>query len=232
LAISALIALAIVFSGINGYDAARKSIIASKASPPIPKPDLVPSEANRIAFVKWSQSILTDRSISSSGKSNTMFEIKTPNALKKDTVRDLPRALANAAPELVQGLISVGFRTLATTDATGERHSWSLPSIAADNRRAYARTLEDGMLRKGFNVDVTTAGNGATTLVVKWVLVTKAQAYQLSDDPETMKTWRQLGFKKVELEDGYREDWIITSISSAVVGPFSNRSNPPSPRRA
>lgn len=171
---------------------------------------VVPTEANRVTFVKFAQSMMTDRIVSSTGPSNTVFELRVPDTLTDETIKAFPHAFANALPEIFQAEISLGFQAIAVTDATGKRRIWTLPSIAADSRRSYAKNFEKDMLSQGFSVDIATAGTGSTTLIIKWILTTKAQAYQIANDKTLTKAWKDVGFKKIEITDGYNENWIVT----------------------
>jgi len=170
---------------------------------------VVPSEANRLTFVNYAQSVMTDRIVSSSGPSHTVFDLRVPDPLTEETVKAFPLAFANALPDLFEAEISLGFQTIAVTDPTGKRRTWGLLSIAADNRRSYAKKFENDILSQGFSADITTAGPEATTLIVKWVLTTKAQAYQLARNESITRAWKDAGFKRVEITDGYSENWII-----------------------
>jgi hypothetical protein len=81
---------------------------------------------------------------------------------------------------------------------------------AAESRKlrdAMAKTIENGMLDEGWNVDVRAVGNDHTTLLIKWILVSKAMAHQLSKKGELFENARIAGFKKIEITDGYDETW-------------------------
>lgn len=73
-------------------------------------------------------------------------------------------------------------------------------------RRKFASAYENELLDKGFNVDVTTEGRNATTLRLKWILVSKVIAHQF-DKGGVVPEMRKLGFKKFILTDGYDETW-------------------------
>jgi hypothetical protein len=78
-------------------------------------------------------------------------------------------------------------------------------------REAYAKTFEDNMLGQGMNVDVNSMGPQHTTLRVRWVLATKADAYQITTtDQDLLNEMRDLGFKKFVVWDGYDNSWSWT----------------------
>jgi len=76
-------------------------------------------------------------------------------------------------------------------------------------RDAMAKSIEDGMLSEGYNVDVNAIGSNHTILRIKFILVDKAFAYQTAHSPEIIGTAREAGFKKIVLTDGYDELWNI-----------------------
>lgn len=77
-------------------------------------------------------------------------------------------------------------------------------------RKAYAKLLEEGFLKQGISVDVTTRGNDAKTLHYKYALVSKAFTYQVQHNSDFVSTCRELGFKKMILTDGFRETYELT----------------------
>ncbi len=79
-------------------------------------------------------------------------------------------------------------------------------SVGTAARKAYAEIVENGLLSKGFNVDVTVSGPANTTLRIKWVLVSKVTAYEFANG-EYISTLKQHGFKRFVLTDGYDETW-------------------------
>jgi hypothetical protein len=74
-------------------------------------------------------------------------------------------------------------------------------------RITFARTVEDQMLDQGFDFDVTAVGARHTILRMKWALASKAVAYQISERAQMLETARELGFKRMELTDGYDHAW-------------------------
>ncbi len=74
-------------------------------------------------------------------------------------------------------------------------------------RDTMAKTFENNLLDKGYNVDVAAIGKDHTTLHIKWVLVSKVLAHQLSQQADFFDNARKIGFKRVEITDGYEETW-------------------------
>ncbi|HVP43271.1 MAG TPA: zinc ribbon domain-containing protein [Terriglobales bacterium] len=74
-------------------------------------------------------------------------------------------------------------------------------------RIAFAKIVENQMLDEGWNMDVTAIGAKHTTLRMKWALVSKVMAHQMSQKSDIFDTARQLGFKRLELTDGFDETW-------------------------
>ena len=76
-------------------------------------------------------------------------------------------------------------------------------------RNVMAKTIENGMLSEGYDVDVNAIGAKHTTLSMRFILVNKAFAYQTAHSPAIINSARGAGFKKLVLTDGYDEQWHI-----------------------
>jgi hypothetical protein len=74
-------------------------------------------------------------------------------------------------------------------------------------RITFAKTVENQMLDQGFNFDVVTVGAKHTTLRMKWALASKVAAHQISENTQMFETARELGFKRMELTDGFDFTW-------------------------
>lgn len=74
-------------------------------------------------------------------------------------------------------------------------------------RKNFAPRLERTYLDKRMDVTVTTLGQNATTLKVKWILASRVDAYEIGNDAEFLQLLRELGFKKFIITDGYDETW-------------------------
>ncbi len=74
-------------------------------------------------------------------------------------------------------------------------------------RIAFAKTVENQMLDQGFNFDVVAVDAKHTTLRMKWALASKVAAHQISENTQMFETARELGFKRMELTDGFDFAW-------------------------
>jgi hypothetical protein len=81
-------------------------------------------------------------------------------------------------------------------------------------RDAVAKTMENAMLDKGLNVDVTAIGKDHTILRIKWILASKALVHQFTHEPDFFDSCRRAGFRRVEITDGYDESWYWTLSES------------------
>jgi type II secretory pathway pseudopilin PulG len=76
-------------------------------------------------------------------------------------------------------------------------------------RKAFAQATEERFLSQGMSATVTAQGPSSTTLHIKFVLVSKAFAYQVQHADDFISACRRLGFKKIEMYDGYSEGWTL-----------------------
>lgn len=89
----------------------------------------------------------------------------------------------------------------------------SRKEIAAElkaKRLIYAPIVENQFLDRGYDVTVKVEGKDATVLKIRWILVSRVLVHHISKDQQLIKTWRDMGFKKVLLTDGYRSHWEIS----------------------
>jgi hypothetical protein len=101
--------------------------------------------------------------------------------------------------------------------ADGIKHLAAIPqnsseAIQAKNlkrqyRDAMAKSIENSFLKDGYSVDVVANGPDHTTLLIKWVLVSKALAYQFAQNNGFFDTAKKAGFKNIKISDGYDEAW-------------------------
>lgn len=82
-------------------------------------------------------------------------------------------------------------------------------ALALATRQKIAETWETSLLDKGMSVDVTAEGKEKTTLKLKYVLVSKAFAHNLTKNGEFIQTLRNAGFKKLVMTDGYDDTWHL-----------------------
>jgi hypothetical protein len=80
---------------------------------------------------------------------------------------------------------------------------------ALKRRETYADRLEREYLSKGMDVRITLVGSGKTTIRMQYILAGRPLAYQMANDPEIRSTLQSLGFKRLELSDGYDETYTI-----------------------
>jgi hypothetical protein len=79
--------------------------------------------------------------------------------------------------------------------------------LQAELRRQFATSYERQLLDGNMDATVTTAGANATTLRVKWILVSRVLAYKMSQQPDFFDSLRKMGFKRFEITDGYDDSW-------------------------
>ena len=91
--------------------------------------------------------------------------------------------------------------------AEARKHAVEEAALNRALRDSMAQTLENKLLDEGYNVDVKAIGNDHTTLHIKWILVSKVLAHQLSQEGSFFSNARAVGFKRVEITDGYDETW-------------------------
>ena len=78
------------------------------------------------------------------------------------------------------------------------------------SRKAFAQATEEKFLAQGMSATVTARGRNSTTLYIKFVLVSKAFAYQVQHADNFISECRRLGFTKIEMHDGYSEGWSFS----------------------
>lgn len=77
-------------------------------------------------------------------------------------------------------------------------------------RKQLAETMEEAFLKQGLSATVTSTGADGTTLRIKFVLVSKAFAYQIQHQSDLIEKCRDAGFRKIVMYDGYDETWTLT----------------------
>lgn len=105
--------------------------------------------------------------------------------------------LTDAQTERLAGLQRRQEAAAKRATATAER----------DARRAYAQRLETGFLDGGLDIEVTTSGERATTLRLKYVLFTRVWVHKVQNDTDLISNARRLGFRRVIMTDGYEDTW-------------------------
>lgn len=79
-----------------------------------------------------------------------------------------------------------------------------------EQRREFARSSEIVLLDQGMDFRVRTRGATATTIRYEWILASRVLAHQWSTDPALFPKLRQLGFRRIEIADGYGKSWYWT----------------------
>jgi len=71
-------------------------------------------------------------------------------------------------------------------------------------RIAAAKFFENKLLAAGYSADVFTSGPRHTYLTLRYIQFTKAFQYQFEQqEQDTLRSWRDVGFTKVTMTDGY-----------------------------
>ncbi|MEI6125055.1 MAG: SH3 domain-containing protein [Pseudomonadota bacterium] len=76
-------------------------------------------------------------------------------------------------------------------------------------RKLFAKQYENTLLDKGLDFYATTEGEDNTTFKLKYALMTRPLAHQMSKETDFLSTLKSLGFRTAILTDGYNETWSI-----------------------
>jgi hypothetical protein len=103
----------------------------------------------------------------------------------------------------------------ATLTAKADRQSkrveqWAkgaAEEFMVQQRREMANRMETGMLDKGMDVTVRAEGKNATTLRIKYVLMSRPLVHQFQKNGEFFSNLQKAGFKRVIMTDGYDDTW-------------------------
>lgn len=87
----------------------------------------------------------------------------------------------------------------------------------ADQRAAFAGTLERSYLSKGMDVTVTTGGSKNTTITLSYVLMGRPTVYQLANDDQFLFSLTSIGFTKVVFTDGYDSTWRLDLVKGKFI---------------
>lgn len=71
----------------------------------------------------------------------------------------------------------------------------------------YAKDLENRLLDQGMNATAIATGKDNTTLHIKWILAGRVLAHQMSKESSIFANAREMGFRRIEITDGYDESW-------------------------
>lgn len=96
----------------------------------------------------------------------------------------------------------------ARADAQAEsRRIGAAVRLAA--RRAFGKQYEATLLGQGIDARVSVRGAQATTLRLEWILANRPLVYQFGQNGETMEFLRSMGFRRLEITDGYNDSWAF-----------------------
>jgi hypothetical protein len=80
--------------------------------------------------------------------------------------------------------------------------------IDETTRIAFAKTLEGNLLEDGMDATVTVYGPHHSTLQMKYILINKPTAYQITHDHQDwLNRMGSMGFNKFVITDGYESTW-------------------------
>ncbi len=147
---------------------------------------------------------------------------KRKDAVNHQTLLTVISDLRKAAPEQArhaEALVAIE-RLEVINEAVGK--AWApeaarlakardqqLAAARVADRRAYPALLERNFLKQGMDVYVTVEGQEATTLRVKYVLMSRPMVYKIQTETDFVQNCRAMGFKKVIMDDGFRSTWVF-----------------------
>lgn len=79
-------------------------------------------------------------------------------------------------------------------------------------RRAYAKSMQEQLWRDGIECKLSTTGPDETTLYLQYIFAGDAFRFQFGEksvEPNAAAL-REMGFKKVQISDGYDYGWVWT----------------------
>lgn len=85
--------------------------------------------------------------------------------------------------------------------------SQSRKKLIAKARILTAQNIENKLLDQGLDVTVSVTGGKKTHLKLKYILVNKVWAHQMSKNRAMFKTLEQTGFERLIITDGYDDSW-------------------------
>lgn len=86
--------------------------------------------------------------------------------------------------------------------------NWS-PAFKLSRRKEFVQSLEDSMLKQGRDFHISLRGKDNDQLHIKFVLMSRPDAYKMANDSDFRKTLTTIGFKKIIATDGYSDTWTI-----------------------
>ena len=117
-------------------------------------------------------------------------------------------AKAKALEQKITNLKKRRHWEISRAQAESERKNALLQAQAKRMLRdQMAKEIENKMLSEGYDVDVVAIGNEHTVLHLKWVLASKSLVYQMSQQTEFFENAKTVGFKRIEITDGFDQAW-------------------------
>jgi hypothetical protein len=157
------------------------------------------------ALLKRSREWSTWGSASLAGKKTAMPDGKP---VMKQEWADAKTRLGSITPE--QRAYKRAQAILAAMAANDKRAAAEAAALQAkekvEGRKRFAKRLEDVLVEKRMNTDVTASGPRNTVLTIKWALASKVTARDLSKSG-VIEEAERAGFKKVVFTDGYDSGW-------------------------
>ncbi len=84
-----------------------------------------------------------------------------------------------------------------------------LPIVDRMRREVFAQLLEEEMLKRGLNYEVSVKGKNNEILKIKYPLMTKALIYKMRKESDIESSAYLSGFKKVIYTDGVTMEWEV-----------------------
>lgn len=138
-------------------------------------------------------------------KSNRPYDGKEWVLVKTEDVEDARTAL-RAIPDQD----SAKPRAKALLASFDKREAEGNAYTAREARKAFVSNLEERMLSNGMSATVTAEGKDARLLRIKFVLASKAFAYQVANRTDLVDRAFALGFQRVTFDDGFGKQYYYT----------------------
>jgi hypothetical protein len=178
------------------------------AAPPVTPTAAAPSPPHASAYANLSPTEVIQQAEALDrrwAKSNQPYDGKEWILIKKQDVEDARIAL-RAIPD--RDPAKPRAKTLLASFDKREAEGNAYTDRVA--RNGYAREIERRMLSNGMSATVTAEGKDARVLRIKFVLASKAFAYQVANQTHLVDDAFKLGFQRVTFDDGYGKQYYYT----------------------
>lgn len=134
-------------------------------------------------------------------------------SLKNKNGADARRAIPSTPTPAVSAQPSLPLKSLSPAEKGAVAKAQKTAHAEAEKneetvRIAYAKLIENNLLRNNMNVDVYSHGPKHSQLTMKWVLASKSLVFRFSEEQQdTLQQMKQVGFKKFTITDGYDQSW-------------------------